>query len=100
MPRQAVHEAHGPGVSEEASQPMESEGTTMSAGRLVLLALCDPSFAAVSRDALFHAPEFQLTGIIDPTIDRKFIRWGAYADILLIAADELLSLWRSGSNAS
>jgi hypothetical protein len=30
----------------------------MSAGRLVLLALCDPSFAAVSRDALFHAPEF------------------------------------------
>jgi len=72
----------------------------MSAGRRILLALRDPWLAAASRDALFDAPGFQLTGIIDPTIDRTFSGWHAYADILLIGADELFWLQRSGSCGS
>jgi DNA-binding NarL/FixJ family response regulator len=86
-------------VTERRSRS-KGDGTTMSAGRRILLALRDPWLAAALRDALFHAPEFQLTGIIDPTIDRTFSGWHAYADILLIGADELLWLQRSGSCGS
>jgi two-component system, NarL family, nitrate/nitrite response regulator NarP len=70
-------------------------GTTMSARRRILLALRDPLSAAALRDALFHAPDFELIGIIDPTIDRTFNGWHTYADILLIGVDELLWLQRS-----
>jgi DNA-binding NarL/FixJ family response regulator len=84
----------------EGRSRSKGDGTTMSAGRRILLALRDPWMAAASRDALFHAPEFQLIGIVDPTIDRTVSGWDAYADILLIGADELLWLQRFGSCGS
>jgi DNA-binding NarL/FixJ family response regulator len=86
-------------VTERRSRS-KGDGTTMSAGRRILLALRDPWLAATLRDALFHAPDFQLIGIIDPTIDRALSGWHTYADILLIGADELLWLQRSGSCGS
>jgi hypothetical protein len=86
-------------VTERRSRS-KGDGTTMSAGRRILLALRDPWLAAALRDALFHAPDFQLIGIVDPTIDRALSGWHAYADILLIGADELLWLQRSGSCGS
>jgi len=86
-------------VTERRSRS-KGDGSTMSAGRRILLALRDPWLAAALRDALFHAPDFQLIGIIDPTIDRALSGWRAYADILLIGADDLLWLRRSGSCGS
>jgi DNA-binding NarL/FixJ family response regulator len=69
----------------------------MSAGRRILLAVRDPRRADELRDALFRAPDIELAGIVDPTIDRALDTWGRYADILLIGADELLWLQRSGT---
>jgi len=86
-------------VTERRSRS-KGDGTTMSARRRILLALRDPLLAAALRDALFPAPDLQLAGIIDPTIDRALGGWHAYADILLIGADELLWLQRSGSCGS
>ena len=83
-------------VTERCSRS-KGDGSTMSDGRRILLALRDPWLAAALRDALVHAPDLQLIGIIDPTIDRALSGWRAYADILLIGADELLWLQRSGS---
>src|SRR5258708_21176533 len=48
----------------------KGDGTTMSAGRRILLALRDPWLAAALRDAFFPPPDFQLTGIFRPTIVR------------------------------
>jgi DNA-binding NarL/FixJ family response regulator len=69
----------------------------MSAGRRILLAVRDPRRADALRDALFRAPDIELAGIVDPTIDRALDTWGPYADILLVGADELLWLQRSGT---
>src|SRR6185437_6331930 len=72
------------------------DGTAMSVGRRILLAVRDPRLAAALREALLHAPDVQLAGIVDPTIDRALGGWSTHADILLIGADELLSLQRAG----
>jgi DNA-binding NarL/FixJ family response regulator len=68
----------------------------MSVGRRILLAVRDPRRAVALREALLHAPDVQLAGIVDPTIDRALGGWSAHADILLIGADELLWLQRAG----
>ncbi len=66
----------------------------------ILLAVRAPWLVASLRDALLHAPALQLAGIVDPTIDRALGGWNSYADIVLIGADELLWLQRSGSGGS
>src|SRR5260221_10448212 len=66
----------------------------------ILLAVRDPWLAASLRDALLLAPALQLAGIVDPTIDRALGGWNSCADIVLIGADELLWLQRSGSGGS
>jgi DNA-binding NarL/FixJ family response regulator len=68
----------------------------MSVGTRILLAVRDPRRAVALREALLHAPDVQLAGIVDPTIDRALGGWSAHADILLIGADELLWLQRAG----
>jgi len=68
----------------------------MFAGR-VLLAVRNPRRADALREALLRTPDIELAGIIDPTIDRALDSWSPYADILLIGADELLWLQRSGT---
>jgi DNA-binding NarL/FixJ family response regulator len=70
----------------------------MSVGRRILLAVRDPRRAVALREALLHAPDVQLAGIVDPTIDRALGGWSAHADILLIGADELLWLQRAGGD--
>ena len=66
-----------------------------SAVRRILLAVRDPRLAATLREALLETPGILLAGVVDPTIDRALAGWSAYADILLIGADELLWLERA-----
>jgi len=68
-----------------------------SAVRRILLAVRDPSLAATLREALLETPGILLAGVVDPTIDRALAGWSAYADILLIGADELLWLERAAA---
>jgi DNA-binding CsgD family transcriptional regulator len=70
----------------------------MSAARRILLAVRDPCQVVAVRDALLDMPGMQLTGIVDPTIDRALGGWSEYADILLIGADELLWLHRADAS--
>jgi DNA-binding NarL/FixJ family response regulator len=71
----------------------------MSAARRVLLAVRDPCLAMAVRGTLLNMPGTLLAGIIDPTVDRALGGWSEHADILLIGADELLWLHRTGASA-
>jgi DNA-binding CsgD family transcriptional regulator len=84
-------------VTEDRSRP-KGDGPVKFAGRRVLIAVREPRLAATLRDAVLRTPGMLLAGIIDPTIDRALGEWGAYVDILLIGADELLWLQRAGAS--
>jgi DNA-binding NarL/FixJ family response regulator len=71
----------------------------MSAARRILLAARDPRLAMTVRETLLNMPGMLLAGIIDPTVDRALGGWNEHADILLIGADELLWLHRTGASA-